>query len=186
MINHEEHGFPESSSHGQIISSYPAAPHLPVSYAQPRAGVWGCHLLRAPCSPPPHNQLLRNRGPAVLRAPRVCQDGKKKSNEKKVTAKLIEQYNPFPSLRNNEETFFSAPWHKENNLGDLCCLLISLFTTRLFPCCVILTLRAEPGSLFLSSEVSTFPIFICIDCRSFIRRIKQRPCSRGASHAAYP
>lgn len=54
----------------------------------------------------------------------------------------------------------------------------------LFSRCVILTLRAEHCSLFLSGEVFCFSHFYFLTVRSFIRRIKQRPRSWGASPGA--
>lgn len=71
--------------------------------------------------------------------------------------------NPFPSHRNNEETFFLT-WHKENNISDLCCLVVeSLYQLVLFSYCMIGTGRVKHSSLFLSGEVFAFPIFICVD-----------------------
>lgn len=82
--------------------------------------------------------------------------------------------NPFPSLRNNEETFFSLQWHKENNISDLCCLVIqSLYQLGLFSCCKIWTLRAECGSL-LSGEFLLFPFLFVLTVRPFMRRIKKK------------
>lgn len=81
--------------------------------------------------------------------------------------------NPFPSLRNNEETFFSLSWHRENNISDLCCLVIqSLYQLGLFSCWEIWTLRAECGSI-LSGEFPP-PIFICIDCELFHQKNRKK------------
>lgn len=83
--------------------------------------------------------------------------------------------NPFPSLRNNEETYFSLPWHEENNISDLCCLVIQfLYQLGLFSCCVILTLRAGCSSLSLSGEVFAFSIFIYVDCEIFHLKNKNK------------
>ena len=128
---------------------------------------------------PLRNQLLRNREPSALSAlpgllslPRVYQDGTNLMRRKLQPSWL--NNNPFPSLRNNEETFFSLPWHRENNISDLCCLVIQSPSQHgSFSRPVILTLRAEYSSLFLSGGVFAFPSFIWIDCEVFYQKNKK-------------
>lgn len=75
--------------------------------------------------------------------------------------------NPFPSLRKNEETFFSVLRHKENNLSDLCCLVISLFTTQLiFSLCDINTGWTRLSFSFRWGVLFPF-LFDCVDCELF-------------------
>lgn len=78
---------------------------------------------------------------------------------KKLQQRLLDN-NPFPSLRNDEETFFSLLWQEENNISDLCNLVVeSPYQLRSFSCCVILTLRVEGSFLFLTGFPLHFNLY---------------------------
>lgn len=157
MVNQETHGFLESNSHWQIISSYPAI--LPLMVARVTAS-------RATSCPAPspageHGEVGRGweeggerrvgrgggegkgqGGGGAGKKEGACQRtrcvtrsrdtaGRRPKSSlgvarmgrtlmgRKSQQSLLNN-NPCPSLRNNEETFLSVPWHKENDLSDLC------------------------------------------------------------------